>query len=98
MFIALKVAFDPEPRLAATALDILTGPWPFAFVPPLAALHRRPTDMAHGHRSSWNRPSVDDVGQDAMSSTMNWTALGSTVLRQRSGCTNAAVARKQFSD
>jgi hypothetical protein len=25
--------FEPDPELAALALDFLTGPWPFGFVP-----------------------------------------------------------------
>jgi hypothetical protein len=29
----LRLAFDPEPELAGLALDFLTGPWPFGFVP-----------------------------------------------------------------
>ncbi|MBV9091060.1 MAG: maleylpyruvate isomerase family mycothiol-dependent enzyme [Mycobacteriaceae bacterium] len=31
--IPLSLAFEPEPELAALALDFLTGPWPFGFVP-----------------------------------------------------------------
>lgn len=31
--IPLNLPFDPDPRLAALALDFLTGPWPFGFVP-----------------------------------------------------------------
>jgi uncharacterized protein (TIGR03083 family) len=31
--IPLGLPFDPDPELAALALDFLTGPWPFGFVP-----------------------------------------------------------------
>ena len=31
--IPLNLPFEPDPALAAWALDFLTGPWPFAFVP-----------------------------------------------------------------
>jgi uncharacterized protein (TIGR03083 family) len=31
--IPLGLPFEPDPRLAALALDFLTGPWPFGFVP-----------------------------------------------------------------
>nr|WP_156764935.1 maleylpyruvate isomerase family mycothiol-dependent enzyme [Mycobacterium sp. 1081908.1] len=31
--IPLHVPFEPNPALAAMALDFLTGPWPYAFVP-----------------------------------------------------------------
>lgn len=31
--IPLGLPFDPDPRLAALALDFLTGPWPLGFVP-----------------------------------------------------------------
>jgi uncharacterized protein (TIGR03083 family) len=31
--IPLGLPFAPDPRLAALAMDFLTGPWPFAFVP-----------------------------------------------------------------
>jgi len=31
--IPLNLPFEPEPELAAMALDFLTGPWPFGFVP-----------------------------------------------------------------
>jgi uncharacterized protein (TIGR03083 family) len=31
--IPLKLPFQPDPGLAALALDFLTGPWPFGFVP-----------------------------------------------------------------
>lgn len=31
--IPLSLPFEPEPELAALALDFLTGPWPFGFVP-----------------------------------------------------------------
>ena len=31
--IPLNLPFDPDPELAALALDFLTGPWPFGFVP-----------------------------------------------------------------
>src|SRR3954465_5744957 len=29
----LSIPYEPEPELAALALDFLTGPWPFGFVP-----------------------------------------------------------------
>lgn len=31
--VPLGLPFDPDPQLAALALDFLTGPWPFGFVP-----------------------------------------------------------------
>lgn len=31
--IPLNLPFEPDPELVATALDFLTGPWPFGFVP-----------------------------------------------------------------
>jgi uncharacterized protein (TIGR03083 family) len=31
--IPLGLPFEPDPRLVALALDFLTGPWPFGFVP-----------------------------------------------------------------
>ncbi|WP_319452222.1 MULTISPECIES: maleylpyruvate isomerase family mycothiol-dependent enzyme [unclassified Mycobacterium] len=31
--IPLGIPFEPDPELAALALDFLTGPWPFGFVP-----------------------------------------------------------------
>jgi uncharacterized protein (TIGR03083 family) len=31
--IPLDLPFEPDPELAALALDFLTGPWPFGFVP-----------------------------------------------------------------
>jgi uncharacterized protein (TIGR03083 family) len=31
--IPLSLPFQPDPRLAALAMDFLTGPWPFGFVP-----------------------------------------------------------------
>jgi hypothetical protein len=31
--IPLGLPFAPDPQLAALALDFLTGPWPFGFVP-----------------------------------------------------------------
>lgn len=31
--IPLRMPFEPDPELAALALDFLTGPWPFGFVP-----------------------------------------------------------------
>lgn len=31
--IPLNLPYEPEPELAALALDFLTGPWPFGFVP-----------------------------------------------------------------
>src|SRR5215217_5574789 len=33
MRIPLGLPLDPDPQLAALALDFLTGPWPFGFVP-----------------------------------------------------------------
>ena len=33
MRIPLNLPFEPDPELAALALDFLTGPWPFGFVP-----------------------------------------------------------------
>ncbi|HZC93862.1 MAG TPA: maleylpyruvate isomerase family mycothiol-dependent enzyme [Mycobacterium sp.] len=31
--IPLRLPFNPDPELAALAMDFLTGPWPFGFVP-----------------------------------------------------------------
>jgi uncharacterized protein (TIGR03083 family) len=31
--VPLRLPFEPEPQLAALAMDFLTGPWPFGFVP-----------------------------------------------------------------
>ncbi|BBX95438.1 hypothetical protein MLAC_07320 [Mycobacterium lacus] len=31
--IPLNLPFEPDPELAGLALNILTGPWPFGFVP-----------------------------------------------------------------
>jgi uncharacterized protein (TIGR03083 family) len=47
MRIALRVPFDPDPHLAALALDFLTGPWPFGFVPlgRLRGISLRGTDI-----------------------------------------------------
>jgi uncharacterized protein (TIGR03083 family) len=45
--IPLNLPFEPDPELAALALDFLTGPWPFGFVP-LGRLQRislRGTDI-----------------------------------------------------
>jgi uncharacterized protein (TIGR03083 family) len=43
----LKIPYEPEPRLAALALDFLTGPWPFGFVPlgRLQGISLRATDI-----------------------------------------------------
>ncbi|GAB7144859.1 maleylpyruvate isomerase family mycothiol-dependent enzyme [Mycobacterium riyadhense] len=45
--IPLGLSFDPDPWLAALALDFLTGPWPFGFVPlgRLRGLSLRATDV-----------------------------------------------------
>ncbi len=51
--IPLKLPFEPEPALTALALDFLTGPWPFAFVPSgrLRGISLRATDV----NRSWGR-------------------------------------------
>jgi uncharacterized protein (TIGR03083 family) len=43
----LNLPYEPEPQLAALALDFLTGPWPFGFVPlgRLRGISLRATDI-----------------------------------------------------
>jgi uncharacterized protein (TIGR03083 family) len=45
--IPLGLPFEPDPKLAALALDFLTGPWPFGFVPlgRLRGISLRGTDV-----------------------------------------------------
>lgn len=45
--IPLNLPFEPDPELAALALDFLTGPWPFGFVPlgRLRGIFLRSTDI-----------------------------------------------------
>jgi uncharacterized protein (TIGR03083 family) len=45
--IPLNMPFEPEPELTALALDFLTGPWSFGFVPPgrLRGISLRGTDI-----------------------------------------------------
>lgn len=51
--IPLNLPFEPEPELAALALDFLTGPWPFGFVPlgRLWGISLRGTDIGR----SWGK-------------------------------------------
>jgi len=53
MRIPLNLPFEPEPELSALALDFLTGPWPFGFVPlgRLWGISLRGTDIDQ----SWGR-------------------------------------------
>jgi uncharacterized protein (TIGR03083 family) len=50
--IPLGLPFTPDPQLAATALDFLTGPWPFGFVPVgrLRGISLRANDVRRGWR------------------------------------------------
>jgi uncharacterized protein (TIGR03083 family) len=49
----LDIPYEPEPELAALALDFLTGPWPFGFVPlhRLRGISLRATDIDRRWRS-----------------------------------------------
>jgi uncharacterized protein (TIGR03083 family) len=51
--IPLNLPFDTDPELAALALDFLTGPWPFGFVPlgRLWGISLHATDIDH----SWGK-------------------------------------------
>lgn len=51
--IPLGLPFAPDPQLAALAMDFLTGPWPFGFVPlgRLRGISLRANDI----RQSWGR-------------------------------------------
>jgi uncharacterized protein (TIGR03083 family) len=51
--IPLGLPFEPEPQLAALAMDFLTGPWPFAFVPlgRLRGISLRANDVCRVWRS-----------------------------------------------
>lgn len=51
--IPLELPFEPNPSLAALALDFLTGPWPFGFVPlgRLRGISLRASDIER----SWGR-------------------------------------------
>lgn len=53
MRIPLGLPLDPDPQLAALALDFLTGPWPFGFVPlgRLRGIALRGTDIGR----VWNK-------------------------------------------
>jgi uncharacterized protein (TIGR03083 family) len=51
--IPLGLPFAPDPQLAALAMDFLTGPWPFAFVPlgRLRGISLRANDICRTWRS-----------------------------------------------
>jgi hypothetical protein len=51
--IPLRLPFEPDPKRVALALDFLTGPWPFGFVPPgrLRGISLHGTDIDR----SWRR-------------------------------------------
>ncbi|ORV98302.1 maleylpyruvate isomerase family mycothiol-dependent enzyme [Mycobacterium kyorinense] len=51
--IPLGLPFRPDPQLAALAMDFLTGPWPFGFVPlgRLRGISLRATDISRVWRS-----------------------------------------------
>jgi uncharacterized protein (TIGR03083 family) len=51
--IPLGLPFEPDPQLAALAVDFLTGPWPFGFVP--AGRLRGISLHANGIRRTWGR-------------------------------------------
>jgi uncharacterized protein (TIGR03083 family) len=51
--IPLGLPFEPDPRLAALAMEFLTGPWPLGFVPPrrLRGISLRASDIGQ----AWGR-------------------------------------------
>jgi uncharacterized protein (TIGR03083 family) len=60
--IPLGMPFEPDPELAALALDFLTGPWPFGFVPlgrlTGIALHSNDIDRVWGKGSELRGPAA----------------------------------------
>jgi uncharacterized protein (TIGR03083 family) len=58
--IPLRLPFEPDPRLAALALDFLTGPWPFGFAPlgqlRGISLHGTDFDRSWGNGAEINGP------------------------------------------
>jgi uncharacterized protein (TIGR03083 family) len=74
----LEVPFQPDPGLAALALDFLTGPWPFGFVPlgRLRGISLRGTDI---DRSWGNGAEIRGPVAALMMSVAGRTALLDTL-------------------
>jgi uncharacterized protein (TIGR03083 family) len=89
--IPLGLPFDPDPQHAALALDFLTGPWPFGFVPAgrLRGLSLHATDADRTWRKGAQirgtaRALIMCVaGRDVLAHELDGPGLA--VLRQRSG-------------
>jgi len=72
--IPLNLPYEPEPELAALALDFLTGPWPFGFVPlgRLWGISLRSTDIDR----SWGKgPEIRGSAAALMMTVSGRTAL-----------------------
>lgn len=91
IYLPLGLPFEPDPQYAALALDFLTGPWPFGFVPAgrLRGLSLYATDADRTWRrgaqiSGTARALIMCVaGRDVLSHELDGPGLA--MLRQRSG-------------
>jgi uncharacterized protein (TIGR03083 family) len=87
--IPLNLPFHPDPQLAALAMDFLTGPWPFGFVPLRflrgISLHSSDIDRSWGNGKEIHGPvaalMMSVSGRDVMLDALNGPGL--PVLRER---------------
>ncbi|HEX9832443.1 MAG TPA: maleylpyruvate isomerase family mycothiol-dependent enzyme [Mycobacterium sp.] len=91
IYIPLDLPFHPDPQHAALALDFLSGPWPFGFVPAgrLRGLSLHATDAGRTWRTGAQIRGTARAlmmcvaGRDVLADELDGPGLA--VLRQRSG-------------